>query len=282
MPSRSNLDHIVAAMRAQVDTIHAHRAAAHRARDPEAVHRMRVAVRRLRAILRASRSLFAEDWTEGLRRELKWLGIALGRVRDLDVLRAQVRSQIGRRPAGGRVARHRLRQHIADDRARAVAALRRALDGTRCARLLAQIDASLAAPPACTDDVSLTDIAAAEFDKLRRAVKKLPKDPPAEELHEIRIKVKHARYAAELAQENVGRRAERFVDKAKALQDILGAHQDAVVAERYVRRAAGQAPGARALARQIATRQEERRSEAREAFVEQWPKLKRRGRRAWD
>jgi CHAD domain-containing protein len=282
MPIRSSFDHVVAAMKAQVDTIHAHRAGAHRGRDPEAVHRMRVAVRRLRAILRASRSLFAEDWTEGLRRELKWLGIALGRVRDLDVLRAQVRSQIGSRPAGGRAARHRLLRRIADDRARAIAALRTTLDGARCARLFAQVDVALAAPPACTDDVSLTDIAAAEFDKLRRAVKKLPKHPSAEALHEIRIKVKHARYAGELAQDGVGRRAERFVDKAKALQDILGAHQDAVVAERYVRRAAGQAPGPRALARQIGARQDERRGEAREAFVEQWPKLRRRGRRAWD
>ncbi|HKA60780.1 MAG TPA: CHAD domain-containing protein, partial [Methylomirabilota bacterium] len=72
-------------MRTQVDAIHSYRADAHRARDPEAVHRMRVAVRRLRAILRASGSLSDDDLVEGLRRELKWLGIALGRVRDLDV-----------------------------------------------------------------------------------------------------------------------------------------------------------------------------------------------------
>ena len=129
-------DHVVTAMRAQVEAIHAYRADAHRARDPEDVHRMRVAVRRLRAILRASGSLSDDEMVEGLRRELKWLGIALGRVRDFDVLRAQLRAQLGRRPAGGPAARRRLMQHIADDRARAVSGLRAALDGRRYGRLL--------------------------------------------------------------------------------------------------------------------------------------------------
>lgn len=286
MPSRSRFDQVVAAMSAQVDAIRALRASARRARDPEAVHRMRVAVRRLRAILRARRPVVArqsdEEGVDRLRRELKWLGIALGQVRDLDVLRAHLQSLRVDARAGGRAARGRLLRHIRADRARAVTALRAALDGRRYARLLARLDATLAAPRERTEDVSLPDVAAEEFARLRRAVKRLPKHPSAAELHEIRIKVKHARYAAELAQPDVGRRAERFVAKAKALQDILGAHQDAVVAERYVLRAAGQAPGARALARQIAARQEERRGEAREAFIEQWPKLKRRGRRAWE
>jgi CHAD domain-containing protein len=286
MPSRSRFDQVVAAMSAQVDAIRALRAGARRARDPEAVHRMRVAVRRLRAILRARRPVVArrsdEEGVDRLRRELKWLGIALGQVRDLDVLRAHLQSLRVDARAGGRAAHGRLLRHIRADRARAVTALRAALDGRRYARLLARLDAMLAAARERTEDVSLPDVAAEEFARLRRAVKRLPKHPSAAELHEIRIKVKHARYAAELAQLDVGRRAERFVAKAKALQDILGAHQDAVVAERYVLRAAGQAPGARTLARQIAARQEERRGEAREAFIEQWPKLKRRGRRAWE
>src|SRR5262245_8222265 len=282
MPSHFSFDHVVAAMRAQVDAIHAYRADAHRARDPEAVHRMRVAVRRLRAILRASGSLSDDDLVEGLRRELKWLGIALGRVRDLDVLRAQLRAQLGRRPAGGPAAPRRLMQHIADDRARAASGRRAALAGRRYGRLLARLETVLAAPPDQTDGVSPPDVAAAEFEKLRRAVKKLSKHPSAEELHEIRIKVKHARYAGELAQPDVGRPAERFVDRAKALQDVLGAHQDAVIAQRYVRRAFGTAPGVRALARQITAQQGDPRDEARQAFFEQWPKLNRRGRRAWE
>src|SRR4029453_1444603 len=117
MPSHSSFDHVVTAMRAQADAIRAYRADGHRARDPEAVHRMRVAVRRLRAILRASGSLFDDDRVEGLRRELKWLGIALGEVRDLDVLRAQLRAQLGRPPPGGPAPRQRAVRATARDTA---------------------------------------------------------------------------------------------------------------------------------------------------------------------
>ena len=92
MPSHANLDHVVAAMRAQVAAIHAHETGARRARDPEEVHQVRVAVRRLRAILRASRPLFVEEWVAGLRRELDWLGSALGRLRDLETMASDGRS----------------------------------------------------------------------------------------------------------------------------------------------------------------------------------------------
>ena len=281
MPDHPDLEHIVAALRAQADAIRAREAGARRARNPEDVHQMRVAVRRLRAILRASRSLFAEDWVEPLRRELEWLGAALGRVRDLDVLWAYLRSQLRARPPGGAVARRRLLRRLASDRGRAAGALRTALDGRRYARLLTQLDAALVSAPVQADGPPLAEVAAAEFEKLRKAVKKLPKHPSAPDLHAIRIKVKHARYAAELAQPVVGRRAERFIEQAKALQDILGEHQDAVVAEAYVRRAGGKSRGTRLLTKWLSARQEERREDARADFTERWPRLERRGRRAW-
>ena len=54
--------------------------------DPEELHQFRVATRRLRAFLRAGRELLDPAWAEPLREELRWLGGALGPVRDLDVL----------------------------------------------------------------------------------------------------------------------------------------------------------------------------------------------------
>ncbi|MCI0546219.1 MAG: CHAD domain-containing protein, partial [Candidatus Rokubacteria bacterium] len=86
----ATLHHVLAAMRAQVDVIQARARRARAGRDPEDLHQMRVAVRRLRAILRAGRPLFERRWVDGLRRELDWLGTALGEVRDLDILRAQL------------------------------------------------------------------------------------------------------------------------------------------------------------------------------------------------
>src|SRR6187397_2380407 len=45
--------------------------------DPEDVHRLRVAVRRARAVLRAARPLLDRSWSGPLRDELKWLGGSL-------------------------------------------------------------------------------------------------------------------------------------------------------------------------------------------------------------
>ncbi len=80
-----------------------------------------------------------------------------------------------------------------------------------------------------------------------------------------------------------GRPAERFVDRVKKLQDVLGEHQDAVVAEARLRALAGKAAGRRAgfVAGLLAERQRARRLAARAAFAEAWPKAERRGRKAW-
>ena len=282
MPTDSALDHVLAAMKGQVDAIDAHEAGARTGRDPEDVHQMRVAVRRLRAILRASRPLFDPRWVDGLRRELKWLGTVLGGVRDLDVLHAYLRSQLEALPAPERRAgRPYLLRHLDADRVRARAALRVALASPRYARLLARLRAALVHPPTRPSSVPLPGIAASEFKKLRKAVAKLPKPPSAEELHAVRIRVKRARYAAELVQPIIGRRAERFIARAKKLQDILGEHQDAVVAEEYLRKVTARTPAAQALAQPLIEQQRKRRKKARAAFGKKWPKLKRRGRKAY-
>jgi CHAD domain-containing protein len=282
MPASSNLDHILAAMKVQVDAIHAHEAGARTGRDPEDVHQMRVAVRRLRAILRASRSLFDPKWVDDLRRELKWLGTALGRVRDLDVLHAYLRFQLKALPAPERrEAQQHLLRHLDADRVRARAALRAALASPRYARLLTRLKVALVHPPARTSAVSLLGIAATEFKKLKKAMKALPKQPSADELHAVRIKVKRARYAAEVVQAVIGRRVDQFNDKAEKLQDILGEHQDAVVTEAYLRKVTARNRAAQALAQRLIKQQRKRRKKALAAFREIWRKLKRRGRKAF-
>jgi CHAD domain-containing protein len=282
MPTDSALDHVLTAMKGQVDAIDAHEAGARTGRDPEDVHQMRVAVRRLRAILRASRPLFDPRWVDGLRRELKWLGTVLGDVRDLDVLHAYLRSQLEALPAPERRAgRQSLLRPLDADRVRARAALRVTLASPRHARLLARLQAALVHPPTRPSSVPLPDIAAAEFKKLRKAVAKLPRQPSAEELHAVRIKVKRARYAAELVQPIIGRRAGRFIAKTKKLQDILGEHQDAVVAEEYLRKVTERTPAGQARAQQLIKQQRKRRKEALAAFSKKWPKVKRRGRKAY-
>src|SRR5262249_31493176 len=54
--------------------------------EGEALHDLRVAIRRLRAVLRATRDAFDDEWVTSLRAELKWLGGELADARDPDVL----------------------------------------------------------------------------------------------------------------------------------------------------------------------------------------------------
>ena len=96
---------------------------------------------------------------------------------------------------------------------------------------------------------------------------KLPEEPSNEELHAVRKKGKRARYAAELA----GR--DKLVKRAKKLQDVLGEHQDAVVAaERLRELAVGAAPEQALVAGRLVECEEERRLEARAAWPKAWRK----------
>jgi CHAD domain-containing protein len=268
-------------MSAHVQALRAHEAGARAGHDPEHLHEMRVAVRRLRAILRASRALFDPVWVDRLRGELDWLGGSLGLVRDLDVLYAYLRPRLNALEGAEDRAGQRVLRRLSADRTRARAALNEALDGPRYPRILEQLETFLSRPPASEADVSLPDVAATEWKRLRKAVQKLPGRPSADELHAVRIKVKRARYAAELARAAAGERGKRFIHQAKKLQDILGDLQDAVVLEQYLHDAIDRTKPAQALGRDLVKRQRKRRKKARAAFFEEWPKLKRRGREAW-
>src|SRR5437016_8192227 len=66
--------------------------------DPEAVHDMRVAVRRLRAALALFGSWYRRKQVKRLRKDLRRLGRRLGAVRDFEVLLDDARSAASRLP----------------------------------------------------------------------------------------------------------------------------------------------------------------------------------------
>ena len=132
-------------------------------------------------------------------------------------------------------------------------------------------------------EYTLTDAAARQFRKLRNTVKSLKQSPTNADFHQVRIRTKRARYAAELARGRDSKPIGRFIKGAGRLQDLLGRHQDAVLAERYVegflkyqgRRQAAFTAGL------LAARANQRREEVREEFWPEWKRLKKRGTRAW-
>ena len=163
------------------------------------------------------------------------------------------------------------------------ALLAEAMSSDRYFTLLDTIELAVAAPRFTGDDTPLAAIARSEFRKLRKAVRALGKIPTDEELHTVRIKGKRARYAAELAEATGSKTAKKFIKKAKRFQDVIGEHQDAVVAEGEFRRAAGltRSQAAALAAGRLIERQRAKKRRMRRAVPDAWAALDAAGKRAW-
>jgi CHAD domain-containing protein len=215
--------------RAQRDALLANDPAVRRD-QPEAVHDMRVAVRRLRSTLRTFRPLWNPQRAGQLRDELKWLAAQLGPVRDGEVMRerllAAVRAEAEELVAGA--VADRIREWLDADLAHGRQRLLTALDSPRYLALLGDLDELLDAAP--TDTPGRTLLARARK-ALRRADRDLDAAQTDPQLHEARKQFKRARYAAEALTAVAGKPAKQLAKRLTDLQDILGTHQDAMVTQ---------------------------------------------------
>jgi CHAD domain-containing protein len=212
---------------------------------PEGVHQTRVALRRLRSVLKAFRPAAGCPPLAEFDAGLKALADALGPARDWDVFTAGT----GAAAAAALGHDRRLASLLKAAEARrqdAYASLRRMLDGPAFPRLvLAGLGLLLLRPwrdetpgRAALLDQPLAEFAAALLDKGRRKLRKGGEDiddHPAEALHELRLDAKRLRYAAELfAPLWPGKQARRFLRRLSALQDELGLANDTTVARGLV------------------------------------------------
>ncbi len=226
-----------------------------RADDPDGVHDMRVAIRRLRATLRTFRSMLDRERTEPLRAELQWLGGLLGAVRDGDVMLRRFDDALAAESPDtiiGPVA-PRIHERLGTSTVRARKALAAGLTSSRYVRILDELDA-----------VVDGELIQATEQRLRRTARKavrradvrldvaltLPDGPngvpfPSSSssaaasrdaaLHDARKAYKRARYAAEALAPAAGAPARRLAKRLRTLQDMLGEHQDSVVAAELLR-----------------------------------------------
>jgi CHAD domain-containing protein len=279
-PTSSYLAHYLSRQRRE---LLAHDPGVRLAADPEDVHRMRVATRRARSALATARPILDKAVSEPIRAELKWLGNSLGPVRDLDVLLERMRAEVDSLPSEDRFAAERLLQVLATDRDVAQTQLVEALESDRYLALLDELAALALEPPLNGRNKGASCLAAEEFRKVRDAVGNLPREPSDADLHRVRVRAKRARYAAELAESAAGKEASDFITCAKRLQNVIGEHQDAVVAKERIQHALGSSRGARVAfaAGRLVEREDERRRRARAAWPKAWRKLERSGRSAW-
>lgn len=209
------------------------------------IHGTRVATRRIRSTLRIFADYVDPDRAEPFAVDLSWYAALLGQVRDREVQRARFAAAIADLPDEqvlGPVAA-RIEQHLLAEQLQHQQALDKAMNGRRYIALLRESARWATDPP-------FTDLATARAARLRGpvrdAAKKVTKHLAAglganggdEELHKARKAGKRARYAAELAHPVLGKKTRNSVERYRELQDILGEHQDAVVAARLLRRIA--------------------------------------------
>jgi CHAD domain-containing protein len=198
----------------------------------DSVHRMRVAVRRIRSILRTAGRLLEPEPAGRLEAELKWLAGELGEVRDLEVLRERFAgrlTEIGA-PAPSWLAGLSAKERLAYVR------LNRTLVGDRYFALLDALDAFLADPP-FTERASrkarkaVPALVAGAWRRVARRHAELERaKDPDEARHRTRKAAKRARYTAEAARPVLGEPARRLAVQASKVQETLGAYQDSVIA----------------------------------------------------
>ncbi len=212
---------------------------------PDALHKMRVATRRLRSALRSFRPLLDRDVADPLRAELAWLAGVLGEVRDTEVMHARLRELVAEQepelvvgPVTSRI------DVVLDERYRAAHdRVLVELEGERYLELLERLDALVDEPPLVGP--ARKKAAGVLPGLVRQADKRLDRAMTAAErasgeeqdllLHEARKDAKRARYAAEAVAGFAGKPARAYAKAITRLQEVLGEHQDGVVTREVLR-----------------------------------------------
>ena len=199
--------------------------------EPEGVHQMRVAIRRIRSALRTSRDHLKPKTYSHLQNELRWLGQRLGAVRELDVLGGWLeQAQLAPDDKAMLIYWQSDINRLREQAHRSIAAL---LSGDRVmeleATLLQSLDKdkllkknSAAQPPAKI----ARKVIAKTVRKTARDSLKLREDCAPEALHELRIRYKRLRYTLDFLLPVSALDHRQLTKTCKKVQKILGEHQD--------------------------------------------------------
>jgi CHAD domain-containing protein len=284
---------LLAHIREQVEAIRAYDPLV-RLDVPDALHKMRVATRRLRSALTTFKPLLAADVAGPLRGELKWLAGELGTARDAEVMRDRVRTAVQEEGeavelgAVASVADGELGQAYRTAHDRVLAEL----DGRRYHALLSALDGLVTSPPfteraAAPAGKVLPRQVARSYAKVRRIVKEADATPAGAEreelLHDARKAAKRARYAGESVSPIFGSDANSFAKAMEDVQEALGEHQDSVLARDRLRDLARHTSSTDAafLYGRLHALEEERGKQSQQHFDAAWKTARRKSLHRW-
>jgi CHAD domain-containing protein len=214
--------------------------------DPEALHDLRVAVRRTRSLQRELKTVFPPDDLKHFRAEFRWLQQVTGPTRDLDVYLLEFGEFTAALPEAQRQDLGLLRELLEERRVEERSRMERHLESARTGALVRDWAAVLAALPELPVGdrpkavEPIADVAARRIDRVYRQMVRMGKPirdtSPPEALHDMRKKGKELRYLLEFFSPLFPRDVIKpMVKTLKALQDTLGRFQDREVHAAMVR-----------------------------------------------
>ncbi len=248
--------------------------------DPEAIHKMRVATRRLRTVLSLLQdtTVFPKPRLRQFRRGLKDVARMLGDVRDLDVLLGRVHAYEEAEPE--LIADlSPLRQQLMDQRKAAHARLRKHLESAKVAHILGQLETFVQTPvevPLDQPVILVRHVAGSAIWQRYEAVLTYESVMPGASLpllHRLRIACKQTRYAMEFFQPALGKRAKPLLKVLLQAQDHLGRLHDAVILHERVVALGALSPDQHGLARYAAELAAER-DQLQADFAPRWKQLR--------
>lgn len=226
--------------------------------DPDHLHDMRVASRRLRTMLEVLGEAIPVEAREAFARDLRWVGRALGRVRDLDVQLQRVAALRAESAEFERAALEIFARWLEIRRGRQRTRLLERLDSERYAAFVAEARAWVEAPPPAGAPGSAAvapayhtgqRLTSARGRELHEAYASAERSLAPEDLHAVRIAAKKLRYTVEYFADLTGPGSARRAKRLARFQDFLGERQDTATLLRRLKQYARTIPhGDRELA----------------------------------
>jgi CHAD domain-containing protein len=225
-------------LRRYLSVWHSHEFGARLGDDPEELHDLRVAARRLDGILRQFQSSLPASFLR-IRPIIKKVMRTLGDVRDLDVALSELEIFSSELLESDRAGVEPLKRHLVSERGRVRARMLSVLDSVSVQSSFQKLASLLAtAPPAVQQspgELALKvapDMIRPRYRKLRKRADNLTSDSSAEAYHEVRGQVKKLRCALDAVAVIYGKPADEMLRTLRRWQESLGVQQDAAVASR--------------------------------------------------